>query len=377
MHTNFQFDESRDESNQHRTAPNTNADAALFEAARRRLETRANARPTTPAGPKDPRAVANMTGAGNPIRRYLSSRDAREESVSGYRRKLRQVQRALVEVGMLVPDPDAPSEEFPWHCVTPAIAAAFAELVATRYAQSAKSRENHIGVLRKVVACCTRAGLISLEEREAILDCLPLRGGAPARTGSEITVDELVRLMRGDVRQDARGLRDSALLEVFAATGARSCEVVDLDVSDWDAVDRVLTIRRQKGGRLRTVPLHDGARDALVCWLEARGEQPGALFSTYPGKGGGARMSVGYVNDLIADRCAEVGITRRITTHDFRRTMITRLLRSGVDPFQVARCIDHKNVATTMRYDRRTQEEDDAVFRRLELPAGPDEADGA
>lgn len=79
-------------------------------------------------------------------------------------------------------------------------------------------------------------------------------------------------------------------------------------------------------------------------------------------------MSTWGLRDMLAKVVTDAGLTERVTSHDFRRTFITRMLRAGVDPFTVRRLVNHKKVETTMVYDRRTDDEDRQAVQRLQLP---------
>ena len=97
-----------------------------------------------------------------------------------------------------------------------------------------------------------------------------------------------------------------------------------------------------------------------------RGSHPGALFDSP--KCLGRAMSAEWVAELVQKRGRAAGITRKFTSHDFRRTVATRALRQDVDVFTVQRLLGHKNVQTTVCYDRRTEMEDRAVIDLLDLP---------
>ena len=68
----------------------------------------------------------------------------------GYLRTARRAQRLLIEAGVDARYADASLETFPWHFVTPAVAAAYTRILRNRY-PNAKSRENLVGVVRRLV----------------------------------------------------------------------------------------------------------------------------------------------------------------------------------------------------------------------------------
>ena len=60
--------------------------------------------------------------------------------------------------------------------------------------------------------------------------------------------------------------------------GLRRAEVVALDLRDLDTESGELRIRSGKGRRARTVYVTNGARDALLAWLDVRSFETWPLF---------------------------------------------------------------------------------------------------
>jgi integrase len=313
-----------------------------------------------------PEAIAALPLAEHPYQRYFAGRNARPESLNGYRRKIRTTQRLLIEAGMDPAYASLPDLEFPWHCVDQALATRFTELLLERY-KSAKSRENLLGIVRSMVRLCADAGLVTIDRRERVLACLPVGAGPRERVGREITPEEMGRLLVAAAEgPGAIGLRDAAILAVFYSTGVRISELIDLDISDLNIEERRLAIRRTKGGAAQNVWLHRNAMRILQGWIEARGTHAGALFHAIATPG--IHLHSHTVRTKVKRAALRAGITP-VTPHDFRRTFITTCLRNGYDPLLVARLVGHVNVATTMVYDRRTDAEDRAAVEDLPFPS--------
>jgi integrase len=343
--------------------------SSVFTQARQRLESRD--RPVRSIELLPAAAITKLSRPDHPVHRYYSERNARPHSMASYRTKLRKTARLLVESGFedgigLCDDHEA-MFCFPWHRVMPQHAHAFYALLCSRY-ENVKTRSNLVGALRELVRLCSRAHLITLAHRELVLDALPVRAEPQRRVGREITDDEFVALLEAAATYSSAppvAARDVALLAVFWCTGTRLSEVVDLDLGDYDPVQRSLHLDRTKSGRSRTAWLADDAADLLDEWIDLRGDRPGPLFSNEKGN----RYTPPGLAYRIATLGRAAGLAHRLSSHNFRRTMITRLLRAGVDPFVVARTVGHVRVTTTMVYDHRTETEDRAVVAHLSLPS--------
>jgi len=197
---------------------------------------------------------------------------------------------------------------------------------------------------------------------QRVLESLPVRAVPPGRKGRELSDDEIARLFAACDGESFIGSRDAAMIAIAASTGLRGCELVDLDVGDIDLDDGRVHVSRLKGGRSHQTWLHEAVLPVVEAWLVERGRNEGALLTSRTG----GRVTTQTLQARLAVLCRRSGV-ERATLHDLRRSCITKLLRSGVDPFVVARLVGHQKVTTTLRYDRRTELEDRAAIQALDL----------
>jgi len=127
---------------------------------------------------------------------------------------------------------------------------------------------------------------------------------------------------------------------------------------------------RGKGSKIRYVPLHPGAAEAVGVYLEAasRAEDAnGALFRPASNNARGRtasitpdsvyKMLVSYAKALQID---VVGFG----PHALRATTATNALDHGADIAKVQEWLDHANIATTKVYDRRqSRPKDSPTFK--------------
>lgn len=317
---------------------------------------------------KAPGAIAKLPLARNPVTRFIGKRRVRSATLAGIHRKIRRTRDLLLEAGMSKKFAEVPIESFPWHCVEVDIALSFAELLQVRYPNT-KSRHNLLGVLRAILRECALVDLISASERDRVLDCLPLTGHYERGKGRELTDVEITKLLTPGLNVDSRlDLRNRAIITVFLSTGLRISEVAEIEVRglDLDPEVRSIIVNLTKNGSSRVVWIPRSALAIMNEWIEKRGDHPGALFDA--AERPGVPLSTASISRMLKTRADLSGITEGFSSHDFRRTVATRALRNDVDVFTVKRLLGHKNVQSTLVYDRRSDLEDRAVVEMLNLP---------
>jgi integrase len=144
-----------------------------------------------------------------------------------------------------------------------------------------------------------------------------------------------------------RSTRDLALVGVLALTGLRISEALNIQVGDLteERGHHVVTVTRKGGERQVMViapPVVPVIRD-----LEAeRGS--GYLFLN----GKGTPMSRQQASALVSAMARKAGVKGNVTAHSLRHTYVTLALDAGVSLRDVAAGAGHRDVRTTMRYDR-------------------------
>jgi len=134
-----------------------------------------------------------------------------------------------------------------------------------------------------------------VEEERLVRDpALPLRTPKKPETLPDVlTMGELERLLAAAGRAElwqrhfpGKAERDRLLLAVMAYAGLRRSELLGLDWDDVDLSRRLLRVRKAKGGRQRTLPIHPALAPLFVDYYAVR--QPlvePALFIGVQGTG--------------------------------------------------------------------------------------------
>ena len=151
------------------------------------------------------------------------------------------------------------------------------------------------------------------------------------------------------------GLRDHALIRLFAQTGLRVAEMVGLDVGHvFDQAPRHwldLPPAICKGNRSRTIPLNHSARQAiadLVDFLRMRGFQAHATSPLLQDRRH-RRLSIREVQRLVQHHRQAAGLDLRVTPHTFRHTWASQLARR-TSLRVVQQMLGHRFLASTEVY---------------------------
>ena len=173
----------------------------------------------------------------------------------------------------------------------------------------------------------------------------------PMRLPKAIPVEDVEALIAAVGGEELHELRDTALLELLYATGARVSEAVSLNVDDL--VDDEVVRLFGKGGKQRIVPLGSYARRAIDAYLvrarpalSTRGTATPALFLGLRGR----RMSRQAAWDVIHRAAERAGLAASVSPHTLRHSFATHLLEGGADVRVVQELLGHSSVATTQIY---------------------------
>ncbi len=172
------------------------------------------------------------------------------------------------------------------------------------------------------------------------------------------------RLLDAPAETTLLGIRDRALLAIFAYTGCRVGELVRLKVGSFksNGVHKVLEVYG-KGGKERPVPLHKEAEERLVAWLESaslREDHSGPLFRpVVSGRGKGKEKFASRaitrraVQLLVKGYMRQLGLDPSASVHSLRVTALTTARERGCDIIDLQDFAGHADLPrTTLTYIR-------------------------
>lgn len=210
----------------------------------------------------------------------------------------------------------------------------------------ARTSGRQLSSLRRFYRYLLRQGKI--ESDPTLRVEMPKLPRALPKSLSEADVEALLRAP--DV-EDARGLRDRAMLETLYATGLRVSELVTLPLQGLNLDMGVVRVMG-KGSRERLVPLGEEAVGWLQRFLaEARPELLGGRASNAVFITQRAEAMTRQAFWHIIKRCATMaGLNSTISPHTLRHAFATHLLNHGADLRVVQMLLGHSDISTTQIY---------------------------
>ncbi len=177
-----------------------------------------------------------------------------------------------------------------------------------------------------------------------------------------LTAVEIEELLSQDFGDDAKGIRDKAILELMYATGLKASEVISLKLSNVDLSLSCIRINTGKGGRERLVPYGKKARDSLRRYLlKARAEllleneDDDTVFLNCSG----TAMSRQGLWKLIKTYVRKAGIKSDITPFTLRHSFAVHLVDNGADVAAVQELMGYSESNNISRYIRKRDKSSD------------------
>jgi site-specific recombinase XerD len=160
-------------------------------------------------------------------------------------------------------------------------------------------------------------------------------------------------------RQRLSTLRNRAIVHTLFATGMRAQELASLRRADCDDGKGDKMLITGKGEMERLVVLNAEAQHAIRVYLQARDSDRAAQSKrpTLPGKDEPLfvrhdREQLGAVSTktvwlLVSQAAHALGLSTKVSPHDFRRYMATTLLSEGMPLESVQAFLGHESIVTT------------------------------
>jgi integrase/recombinase XerD len=148
------------------------------------------------------------------------------------------------------------------------------------------------------------------------------------------------------LRDNCRGSRDLAIIDLLYSTGIRVGELVNLNINDIDLEGRECIVYG-KGDKERRVYFDAKAKVHLKDYLDSRNDDNEALFVTLDSPH--ERLKISGVEIRLRQLGRRLNIDR-VHPHKFRRTMATRAIDKGMPIEQVQKILGHSQIDTTMQY---------------------------
>jgi len=142
--------------------------------------------------------------------------------------------------------------------------------------------------------------------------------------------------------------RDLVIVTLFLHTGIRLSELVNLDLTDVNLLEKRITIQA-KGGQIVNRFLNTKLRTILHRYVKARKQvftESQALFLSQLQD----RITTRQVQRRLDQWIAKAGIDKRITPHSLRHSFATGLYARTSNILVVQQALGHASIATTQIY---------------------------
>lgn len=155
----------------------------------------------------------------------------------------------------------------------------------------------------------------------------------------------------------ARGMRDSAMLELLYAAGLRVSELISTKLQDVN-LEACFVRVFGKGAKQRVVPIGTYAREKVALYIrESRPTLLKGIPSPYlfVARAGNPMTRQGFWK-LLKRYALACGLKRKISPHSLRHSFASHLLEGGADLRAVQIMLGHTDISTTQIYTHVAQE---------------------
>jgi integrase/recombinase XerD len=259
--------------------------------------------------------------------------------------------------------------------VTPAHVINYRDHLRINKRRKANTVATKLAIVRSFFEYLKAGGIIHLNPASSKLVTPPELPTEPR--GRALTPKEVRYLLSGPDKSKPEGARDYAMMLIMLRLSLRLAEVSSLQVSAirWSHGRWILRCKI-KGGKEETWPLPKDVKQAIDEYLKLddvrrrtlhSGGDEAYLFQplvNYRSLVFDKPLSPRMVQKIVAHWGEFTGIGR-VTPHDLRRTVVTKLLNDGRSYREVQMVTKHKDPKTIMRYDHARENLDSSPVNTL------------
>ncbi len=166
-----------------------------------------------------------------------------------------------------------------------------------------------------------------------------------------LTIKEMQSLLSSCNENTLKCIRDRAILETLYSTAIRSNELCNIQLNDIDFEENTLFIRKGKYNSERYLPFGDSAKHSIQKYLKnirpfINHNNEKYLFVSMTGK----QLQSQSILDIVEFYSTRSKIKKKITTHTFRHSCATHMLKNKADIRHLQIFLGHKRLSTTEKY---------------------------
>ena len=166
-----------------------------------------------------------------------------------------------------------------------------------------------------------------------------------------------------DGAEDPEAIRNCLIVEMLFQTGMRRAEMVGLQDSDVDTVEKQIRVfgKRRKE---RIIPIGDKLCRQIEKYRQVRSSSLGTFFVDWKKSGETVPLSRDKLYRIVTTRMGEVSSLKKHSPHVFRHTFATEMLNNGADIRAIQALLGHTSLAATEVYSHTTFEQILKVYNK-------------
>ena len=204
---------------------------------------------------------------------------------------------------------------------------------------SIRTRNQRLAAIHSFYQYCS---VDEIEHIENIQKILSIKTKKYEKKVQEYLSKEEVQTLLASIDTSTKiGRRNLLVLSLLYDTAARAEEIIHLKLEDI-RLEEQLVILTGKGNKQRIVPIMENTKKLIIQYLKENKIARGFLF--------GENTTYSMLKHLLLKINQMNIISKKITSHTFRRSRATHLLEAGVNILYIQELLGHEDISTTQEY---------------------------
>ena len=204
---------------------------------------------------------------------------------------------------------------------------------------SIRTRNQRLAAIHSLYQYCSVEEIEHIENIQKILSIKTKK--YEKKVQEYLTKEEVQTLLASIEPSNKIGRRNLLVLSLLYDTAARAEEIIHLKLEDI-RLEEQLVILTGKGNKQRIVPIMENTKKLIIQYLKENKIARGFLF--------GENTTYSMLKHLLLKINQMNIISKKITSHTFRRSRATHLLEAGVNILYIQELLGHEDISTTQEY---------------------------
>jgi integrase/recombinase XerD len=155
-----------------------------------------------------------------------------------------------------------------------------------------------------------------------------------------------------DIFNNVTNKKHKLILQLYYSSGLRLSEAINLRVKDVDLKEKIIWIRKAKGGKDRMSILSNRVIDNITHYIENRNKDDFVFLNKK-----GLPFSPRGIQKVFQSAKEKTNLRKDVHIHTLRHSFATHMLDSGVDIRKIQELLGHSDLSTTQIYTKVSNEE--------------------